>query len=100
MQILRIFKNGSFAFFQTLNNAAIITPAKPEQRGVISRLLNLARTLGQTTDASLMGAFLAYFTTQHRVYFTLEMNNILPDRLLLQQSHPVFTVRLSLQLQQ
>ena len=36
--------------------------AKPEQRGVISGLLNLARTLGQTTGASLMGAIFAYFT--------------------------------------
>lgn len=54
--------NGSFAFFQTPNNAAIIASAKPEQRGVISGILNLARTLGQTTGASLMGAVFAYFT--------------------------------------
>lgn len=54
--------NGSFAFFQTPNNAAIMTSAKPEQRGVVSGLLNLSRTLGQTTGASLMGAVFAYFT--------------------------------------
>ncbi|HWQ42037.1 MAG TPA: MFS transporter [Desulfosporosinus sp.] len=54
--------NGSFAFFQTPNNAAIMASAKPEQRGVISGLLNLARTLGLTTGASLMGAVFAYFT--------------------------------------
>ncbi|MGC4017910.1 MAG: MFS transporter [Muricomes sp.] len=54
--------NGSFAFFQTPNNAAIIASANPEQRGVISGLLNLARTLGQTTGASLMGAVFASFT--------------------------------------
>lgn len=54
--------NGSFAFFQTPNNTAIIASAKPEQRGVISGLLNLARTLGQATGASLMGAVFAYFT--------------------------------------
>lgn len=60
---LRIaISNGSFAFFQTPNNAAVITSAQPEQRGVISGLLNLARTLGQTTGASLMGAIYAYFT--------------------------------------
>lgn len=56
------FSNGSFAFFQTPNNAAIIASAEPEQRGVISGLLNLVRTLGQTTGASLMGAVFAYFT--------------------------------------
>lgn len=54
--------NGSFAFFLTPNNAAIMASAKPEQRGVISGLLNLARTLGQTTGVSLMGAAFAYFT--------------------------------------
>lgn len=54
--------NGSFAFFQTPNNAAVMSSAKPEQRGVISGLLNLSRTLGQTTGASLMGAVFAYFT--------------------------------------
>jgi EmrB/QacA subfamily drug resistance transporter len=54
--------NGSFAFFQTPNNASIMASAKPDQRGVISGLLNLARTLGLTTGASLMGAVFAYFT--------------------------------------
>jgi MFS family permease len=57
-----VISNGSFAFFQTPNNASIIASAKPEQRGVISGLLNLARTLGLTTGASVMGAVFAYFT--------------------------------------
>ena len=61
--VIRIaISNGSFAFFQTPNNAAIIASAKPDQRGVISGLLNLARTLGLATGASIMGAFFAYFT--------------------------------------
>lgn len=60
---LRIaISNGSFAFFQTPNNAAIMVSAKPEQRGVVSGLLNLARTLGQTTGAALMGAIFANLT--------------------------------------
>lgn len=56
--------NGSFAFFQTPNNAAIMASAPPEQRGVVSGLLNLARTLGLATGASVMGAFFSYFTLQ------------------------------------
>lgn len=53
--ILFLF-NGSLAFFQTPNNAAIISSAKPEQRGLASGILNLARTIGQTTGASVIGA--------------------------------------------
>ena len=54
--------NGSLAFFQTPNNASIIASAKPEQRGLASGLLNLSRTIGQTTGAALMGATFYFFT--------------------------------------
>lgn len=54
--------NGSLAFFQTPNNAAIISMAKPEQRGLASGLLNLSRTIGQTTGAAVMGAIFYFFS--------------------------------------
>lgn len=54
--------NGGLAFFQAPNNAFIMSLAKPEQRGVISGLLNLARTIGQTTGIALLGAFFYLFT--------------------------------------
>lgn len=54
--------NGSLAFFQTPNNASIISSAKPEQRGLASGLLNLSRTIGQTTGAALIGAIFYFFT--------------------------------------
>ncbi|MDR3585424.1 MAG: MFS transporter [Desulfosporosinus sp.] len=54
--------NGSLAFFQTPNNAAIISLAKPEQRGLASGLLNLSRTIGQTTGAAVIGAIFYSFT--------------------------------------
>ncbi|MBV4419296.1 MFS transporter [Clostridium tyrobutyricum] len=54
--------NGSLAFFQTPNNASIISSAKPEQRGLASGLLNLSRTIGQTTGAALIGALFYFFT--------------------------------------
>ncbi|MDQ7093373.1 MFS transporter [Desulfosporosinus sp. PR] len=60
--VLYFLFNGSLAFFQTPNNAAIISLAKPEQRGLASGLLNLSRTIGQTTGAAVIGAIFYYFT--------------------------------------
>ncbi|MDO8328845.1 MAG: MFS transporter [Fluviicoccus sp.] len=45
-----------FALFQAANNTAVLAEARPEQRGVISGLLNLSRNLGFVTGASVMGA--------------------------------------------
>jgi MFS family permease len=48
-----------YALFQTANNTEIMTGIPPDQRGVISGLLNLARNLGLITGASVMGAVFA-----------------------------------------
>ena len=48
-----------YALFQTANNTAVMTDIAPDQRGVISGLLNLSRNLGLITGASLMGAVFA-----------------------------------------
>jgi EmrB/QacA subfamily drug resistance transporter len=48
-----------YALFQTANNTAVMTDIRPEQRGVVSGMLNLARNLGLVTGASLMGAVFA-----------------------------------------
>ena len=48
-----------YALFQTANNTAIMTDIRPDQRGVISGLLNLSRNLGLITGASAMGAVFA-----------------------------------------
>ncbi|MEP7153499.1 MAG: MFS transporter [Nitrospira sp.] len=48
-----------YALFQTANNTAVMTDIRPEQRGVISGLLNLSRNLGLITGASVMGAVFA-----------------------------------------
>lgn len=53
--------NGSLAFFQTPNNTFIMTRSKPELRGLTSGLLNLARTIGQTTGTAVLGTFFYYF---------------------------------------
>ncbi|NKJ40186.1 MFS transporter [Rhizobium sp. SG570] len=44
------------ALFQTPNNTAVMSVARPEQRGLVSALLALGRNLGLITGASLMGA--------------------------------------------
>jgi len=48
-----------YALFQTANNTAVMTGIAPDERGVISGLLNLSRNLGLITGASLMGAVFA-----------------------------------------
>lgn len=48
-----------YALFQTANNTAVMTDVAPDQRGVISGLLNLSRNLGLITGASAMGAIFA-----------------------------------------
>ena len=49
-----------YGLFQAANNAAVMSEVRPEQRGVISGLLNLSRNLGLITGASLMGAVFAF----------------------------------------
>jgi EmrB/QacA subfamily drug resistance transporter len=49
-----------YALFQTANNTAVMADVRPDQRGVISGLLNLSRNLGLITGASLMGAVFAF----------------------------------------
>jgi EmrB/QacA subfamily drug resistance transporter len=49
-----------YALFQAANNTAVMTDVDPDQRGVISALLNLSRNLGLVTGASVMGAVFAF----------------------------------------
>jgi MFS family permease len=44
-----------YALFQAANNTAVMTYIRPDQRGVISGMLNLSRHLGLITGASVMG---------------------------------------------
>ena len=48
-----------YALFQTANNTAVMTDLLPDQRGVVSGMLNLSRNLGLITGASVMGAVFA-----------------------------------------
>lgn len=50
----------SYALFQAANNTAVMKDSRPDQRGVISGMLSLARNLGLITGASVMGAVFAY----------------------------------------
>lgn len=49
----------SYALFQAANNTAVMAQSSPDQRGVISGMLNLSRNLGLVTGASVMGAVFA-----------------------------------------
>lgn len=55
-----LFVSVGLAFFQTPNNTAVMADARPDQRGLVSGLLALARNLGLITGASLMGALFAH----------------------------------------
>ena len=48
-----------YQLFQAANNTAVMTDVRPDQRGVISGMLNLSRNLGLITGASVMGAVFA-----------------------------------------
>jgi MFS family permease len=48
-----------YALFQASNNTAVMADIRPDQRGVISGMLNLSRNLGLVTGASVMGAVFA-----------------------------------------
>ena len=48
-----------YALFQTANITAVMTDIQPDQRGVISGMLNLSRNLGLITGTSVMGAVFA-----------------------------------------
>jgi MFS family permease len=49
-----------YALFQAANNTAVITNIRPDQRGVVSGMLNLSRNLGLITGASVMGTVFAF----------------------------------------
>ena len=49
-----------YALFQAANNTAVMTEIRPDQRGVVSGVLNLSRNLGLITGASVMGAVFAH----------------------------------------
>jgi EmrB/QacA subfamily drug resistance transporter len=48
-----------YALFQTANNTAVMTNIRPDQRGVVSGMLNVSRNLGLITGACVMGAVFA-----------------------------------------
>ena len=48
-----------YALFQAANNTVVMTDVRPDQRGVVSGMLNLSRNLGLITGASVMGAVFA-----------------------------------------
>ncbi|KEX90610.1 MFS transporter [Pseudomonas umsongensis] len=48
-----------YAVFQTANNTAVMLDVAPDQRGVVSGLLNLSRNLGLVTGASALSAVFA-----------------------------------------
>jgi hypothetical protein len=56
-----------YALFQTANNTAVMADIRPDQRGVISGMLNLSRNLGLVTGASVMGAVFALATATAEV---------------------------------
>ena len=48
-----------YQLFQAANNTAVMAHVRPDQRGVISGMLNLSRNFGLITGASVMGAVFA-----------------------------------------
>jgi MFS family permease len=55
-----VILTAGYALFQAANNTAVMANLQPDQRGVISGMLNLSRNLGLITGASVMGAVFAF----------------------------------------
>jgi MFS family permease len=55
-----VVTTAGYALFQTANNTSVMADIRPNQRGVISGMLNLSRNLGLITGASVMGAVFAH----------------------------------------
>jgi MFS family permease len=55
-----VIVTAGYAIFQTANNTAVMKDIGPDQRGVVSGMLNLSRNLGLITGASVMGAVFAH----------------------------------------
>ena len=55
-----VIVTAGYAQFQAANNTAVMTDIRPDQRGVISGMLNLSRNLGLITGASVMGAMFVH----------------------------------------
>ncbi len=53
------FITAGYALFQTANTTTVMQSVQPDQRGVISGMLNLSRNLGLITGSSVMGAVFA-----------------------------------------
>jgi len=49
-----------YQLFQAANNTAVMVDVRPDQRGVVSGMLNLSRNLGLITGVSVMGALFAF----------------------------------------
>ena len=54
-----VIMTGGYALFQSANNTAVMAEVAPDQRGVVSGLLNLSRNLGLITGTAVMGAVFA-----------------------------------------
>jgi EmrB/QacA subfamily drug resistance transporter len=54
-----VVTTAGYALFQAANNTAVMADIRPDQRGVVSGMLNLSRNLGLITGASAMGAVFA-----------------------------------------
>ncbi|NWF78775.1 MAG: MFS transporter [Chloroflexi bacterium] len=54
-----VVMTASYALFQAANNTITMAGIRPDQRGVVSGMLNLSRNLGLITGASVMGAVFA-----------------------------------------
>ncbi|MET9888225.1 MFS transporter [Streptomyces sp. NPDC006430] len=54
-----VLTTAGYAVFQTANNTGVMADVHPDQRGVVSGMLNLSRNLGLVTGASVLGAVFA-----------------------------------------
>lgn len=62
-----VLVTGGYGLFQAANNTPVMAAAGPQQRGVVSGVLTLARNLGLVSGASVMGALFASGAGTHEL---------------------------------
>ena len=55
-----VLLTAGYGLFQTANNTAVMAEIRPDQRGVVSGMLNLSRNLGLVTGTTVLGAVFAF----------------------------------------
>ena len=80
----------AMGLFTSANNSAVLNAARPDEIGIVSGLVSLARTLGQSTGVPLGAALFALFALGHATHGDARALLALPVESLMRGMHWTF----------